>query len=40
MYTAQLVTNSKINSAPFFIANHFTFEIVTHSSDKTTNLRK
>ena len=27
MYTAQLVTNSKINSAFFFIVNHFTFLI-------------
>ena len=30
MYTAQLVyTNSKINSAPFFIVNHFTFLILS-----------
>ena len=30
MYTAQLVyTNNKINSAPFFIVNHFTFLILS-----------
>ena len=29
MYTAHLVTNSKINSAPFFIVNHFTFLILS-----------
>ena len=29
MYTAQLVTNSKINSAFFFIVNHFTFLILS-----------